>query len=153
MVRLGGLVAATIALTAVGAAFAADAPTTSASVATKPANERDYAAAAREVTQNIQTAFYLGRTGLYAHSLTERHPDFMWGNGVMFPALLGAARHDPKTYLPIVARFFKAMDGYWDTRVKLPGYELRVLVPEGARATMSDEPTRAARISAHTNSR
>src|SRR5206468_11033686 len=70
-----------------------------------------------------QSAFYLPKEGLYAHSLTQRQPEFMWGNGIMFSALLGAARHDPQTYSPLVTRFFKSMDRYWDTRVKIPGYE------------------------------
>jgi hypothetical protein len=41
----------------------------------------------------------------------------------MFSALLGAVRHDPQTYAPLVAGFFKSMDRYWDTGVRIPGYE------------------------------
>lgn len=85
--------------------------------------ETDYKSAARQVMQHIQTAFYLPDSGLYALSLTNRHPAFMWDNGVMFPALLGAARHDPETYSPLAAKFFTAMDRYWDTHAKVPGYE------------------------------
>jgi hypothetical protein len=84
---------------------------------------RDYFAAANEVTRYIQKTFYLSQSGLYAHSTTQRHAEYMWGNGVMFSALLGAARHDPQTYLPIVNQYFKSMDRYWDTAVKIPGYE------------------------------
>jgi hypothetical protein len=83
----------------------------------------DYAATGREVMQHIQASFYLPEHDLYAHSLTKRHPEFMWGNGVMFSALLGAARHDPKTYSPLVGSFFKSMDRYWDTEAKIAGYE------------------------------
>jgi hypothetical protein len=86
-------------------------------------NARDYRSEAQEVMQHIQTAFYLSDQGLYAHSITDRSPDFMWGNGVMFSALLGAARHEPKTYLPIVSRFFDSLDRYWDAKAKVPGYE------------------------------
>jgi hypothetical protein len=82
-----------------------------------------YADAAREVTADIQKRFYLSERGLYAHSVKDRSPDFMWGNGVTFSALVAAARHDPKTYGPIMARFFTSMNRYWDTKVKIPGYE------------------------------
>ncbi len=47
----------------------------------------------------------------------------MWGNGVMFSALVGAARHEPGRYRPVMEKFFDAMDGYWDSKVKIPGYE------------------------------
>ena len=47
----------------------------------------------------------------------------MWGNGVMFPALVGAARHDPAVYLPVMNRFFGALSAYWDTRFSPAGYE------------------------------
>lgn len=83
----------------------------------------NYASAAREVMDHIQTTFLLPDDGLYAHSVTDRKPEFMWGNGILFSALLGAARHDPQTYTPTVARFFKSMDRYWDTLDTRPGYE------------------------------
>jgi hypothetical protein len=82
-----------------------------------------YEAAAREVMDRVQDDFFLPEDGLYAHSLNDRHVEFMWGNGVMFTALLGAARHDPHTYSPIVEKFFKAMDRYWDRLDAVPGYE------------------------------
>jgi hypothetical protein len=82
-----------------------------------------YDAEARDVMTRLQTDFYLPDDGLYAHSLTERHADYMWGNGVTFTALIGAARHDPQTYSPILAKFFKAMDRYWDRLDAIPGYE------------------------------
>ena len=73
--------------------------------------------------QFIQTTFYIQKDGLYATSKTERHPDFMWGNGILFPALLGATRNDPKTWSPITARFFISLDRYWDKKAPLGGYE------------------------------
>ncbi len=79
--------------------------------------------AARAVTASIQGTFYDEKTGLYAQSVTNREPEFMWGNGVMFSALVGAARHEPGTYRPVMERFFGAMDRYWDEKVKVPGYE------------------------------
>src|SRR5687767_8072635 len=88
-----------------------------------PTTRPGYRGAAEAVTQDIETNFSLGRRGLYAHSRTDRSPDFMWGNGIQFAALLAAARHDPKTYGPIRDRFFTAMDAYWDTKAPIPGYE------------------------------
>src|SRR5437879_6154574 len=49
---------------------------------------KNYRASASEVMQYIQRVFFLPEEGLYAHSRTERQPDFMWGNGIMFTALL-----------------------------------------------------------------
>jgi hypothetical protein len=79
--------------------------------------------AANEVTTHIQKTYYHPDTGLYDHSTTKREPEAMWGNGVMFSALVGAARHDPQTYKPILSKFFDAMDAYWDAKAKIPGYE------------------------------
>jgi hypothetical protein len=112
-------------------AFAmAPVPATAAQETTQPAPSArpdltaiEYAARAREVMRDIQTRFYLRDAGLYAHSMKERKPDFMWGNGVMFTALVGAARHEPATYLPVMNRFFHALDRYWDTHAANPGYE------------------------------
>ena len=86
-------------------------------------SETKYALAAEEVMRHIQAEFYLPDEGLYASSRTRREPEHMWGNGVVFSALLGAARHDAKTYRPVFTRMFASMDRYWDTRVKIPGYE------------------------------
>ena len=79
--------------------------------------------AAKTVTASIQKAFYNEKTGLYAHTLDNREPEFMWGNGVMFSALVAAARHEPGVYRPLMDRFFGAMDRYWDAKAKVPGYE------------------------------
>jgi len=48
-------------------------------------------AAALAVMQHLQTVYYVPRTGLYIHSVTQKGPELMWGNGVMFSALVGAA--------------------------------------------------------------
>lgn len=85
--------------------------------------ETNFLEAARKVTASIQKEFFDEKGGLYAQSLAKRDPEFMWGNGVMFSALVAAARHDPATYLPILDRFFTSMDGYWDTKSKVAGYE------------------------------
>jgi len=82
-----------------------------------------YQSQASEVMKYIQDNFYDRNTGLYHHAPTDSHAEFMWGNGVMFPALVGACRYEPDTYLPVMARFFKSMDRYWDSKAKPPGYE------------------------------
>jgi hypothetical protein len=83
----------------------------------------DYEMKAREVTQYIQQNFYDPRTHLYAHTISDRRPEDMWGDGVMFSALVGAARHDRATYEPVLRDFFTAIDAYWDAGAPLPGYE------------------------------
>ncbi len=47
----------------------------------------------------------------------------MWGNGVMFSALVATARHDPAAYRTVMSRFFSSLDRYWDAKVKPLGYE------------------------------
>lgn len=84
--------------------------------------DTNYLAAAQTVSASIEEHFALD-SGLYARTLTDRAPDYMWGNGVMFSSLAAAIRHDPDTYRPVMDRFFTAMDAYWDTGVDLPGYE------------------------------
>lgn len=79
--------------------------------------------AARQLTDSIQKFSALEESGLYAQSTEKREPELMWGNGVMFSALVAAARHDPQSYGPQVDRFFEAMNGYWDSKAKIPGYE------------------------------
>jgi hypothetical protein len=82
-----------------------------------------YLSQASEVTRYIQHNFYDQGAGLYHHSITDKNAEFMWGNGVIFPALVGACRYEPNLYRPIMSRFFKAMDRYWDSKANPPGYE------------------------------
>lgn len=91
--------------------------------ATSPSLAMNYREAAAEVSRAIEKDFALAGRGLYAHSRTDRSPEFMWGNGIQFAALLTAARHDPATYGPIRDRFFVAMNRYWDAKAPVPGYE------------------------------
>ena len=81
----------------------------------------DYAQQAAEVTKAF-VADYSRNDGLFAHSRKDRNADFMWGNGVTFSALVGAAKHD-KQYRPRLSQFFTAMDRYWDKLAPVPGYE------------------------------
>ncbi|MBI2301096.1 MAG: hypothetical protein HYU66_19465 [Armatimonadetes bacterium] len=79
--------------------------------------------AARAVTASIQQRYWLDGPACYARSLTDRHPDFLWGGGIMFSALVAAARHDPATWRPQMARYFGGLNGYWDAQAPIPGYE------------------------------
>jgi len=92
-----------------------DRPSTAASILTDW--QTNFNAGAREVAKHIQTTFYLPDIGRYAHSNTDRHPDFMWGNGVMFSEIVAAARHDSTHYLPVMNRYFAALDGYQAVRL------------------------------------
>lgn len=83
----------------------------------------NFESAAADVSGYIQQHYMLHHAGLYANSRSVRHPDFMWGNGVMFSSLLPAARSRPDVYAPLVDRFFLAMNAYWDAIAPVPGYE------------------------------
>ncbi len=82
-----------------------------------------YAVRARELTQHIQRTFFDPKTGVYLKSLTIQKPDYVWLQSVMFSNLVAAARNDPKTYRPVLDRYFAALESYWDPKVKIAGYE------------------------------
>lgn len=86
------------------------------------AKEVDYAGRALEVTEYLREHFHNQKSELYAASLGSPKPDFVWGSGVMFSALAGAAKHDKKWEIPM-RKYFQALEGYWDDKVKIPGYE------------------------------
>ncbi len=94
-----------------------------AAVATGPQFAGDYGARAREVTGEIQRDFWNPQTGLYSEKPGGKNPDVIWAGGVMFSALVGAARNDPEHYRPVLKQYFDALDGYWDRRQPLGGYE------------------------------
>lgn len=98
-------------------------PPATQEAASRPERPTGHLEAALAVTDSIQRRYFDESTGLYAHSPENREPDFMWGNGVMFSALVAAARHDAEKYRPIMDRFFAAMDCYWDGAAPIPGYE------------------------------
>lgn len=85
--------------------------------------ESEYLAQAREVTGVIHEHFWNDDTEIYARELGKDAPAFMWDCGIMFSALVGAARHDPDEYLDIMEDYFEGMDRYWDEDVDIPGYE------------------------------
>lgn len=82
-----------------------------------------YTDAAREVMESIEREFFDPATGGYVQARDTREPEFMWGNGVMFTALVAATRHEPEKYRARMERFFGAMDRYWDDKAPIPGYE------------------------------
>ena len=91
--------------------------------ALQAAEPSHYAQQAREVTEHIQKTFYDPQSGVYLKSLTERKPDYVWLQSVMFANLVAAARAEPATYGPRLQKYFVALDRYWDPKVKIPGYE------------------------------
>ncbi len=91
--------------------------------ATQAAEPNPYAQRAREVTEHIQKAFFDSQSGVYFKSVTVRKPDYVWLQSVMFSNLVAAARAEPDTYGPLLQKYFTALDGYWDAKVKIPGYE------------------------------
>ena len=93
------------------------------SLAVSARAEGPYASRAREITEHIQGTFFDPGTGVYLKSLAIRKPDYVWLQSVMFSNLVAAARADPATYAPALDRYFRALDAYWDPKVKIPGYE------------------------------
>src|SRR5262249_26931172 len=91
--------------------------------ATPAAEPSQYAKRAREVTAPIQKVFFDSRSGVYFKSETIRKPDYVWLQSVMFSNLVAAARSEPATYGPLLQKDFTALDAYWDSKVKIPGYE------------------------------
>ena len=83
----------------------------------------NYESQAREVMAYFQQTFYDPDKGLYVKSTTDRTPDYVWREAAAFSALVGATRHEPRTYGPIMSHFFHALDAYWDTKAPVPGYE------------------------------
>src|SRR5579862_7715962 len=54
----------------------------------------------------------------------RRQPAFMWGCGVMLPALVVGARIDPKQFLSQMQDYIAALDGYWTPGNNgIPGYD------------------------------
>jgi hypothetical protein len=123
LTRLAATIIFAIFITGHPAALADEPDYSKTAAAVLAESNIDFASAANEVTQDIQKHFYLDADGLYAHSLSDRRPDFMWGNGIMFSALIAADRHQPDQYGLILHRFFTAMNRYWDRRAVIPGYE------------------------------
>jgi hypothetical protein len=89
----------------------------------KSDSSQRYGAEAREVMADFQQMFFDPQKGVYVKSVSDRTPDYIWRQAAAFSALVGAARHEPRTYGPIMARFFHSLDQYWDTKTPIPAYE------------------------------
>jgi hypothetical protein len=113
--RLVKSTSAVILYLALGLTAAADAPS--------PQPSDHYGAQARQVMEHIQKTFWDPARGIYTKTALDRTPDYVWRQAAAFSALVGAARHEPQTYRPILARFFRALDVYWDAQVPIPAYE------------------------------
>ncbi|MDB5291078.1 MAG: hypothetical protein JWL69_2319 [Phycisphaerales bacterium] len=90
--------------------------------ATQPAPGQ-YGVEAREVMAYVQKTFWDPRTSLYVRAAVDPKPDYIWREAAAFSALVGAARHEPAIYRPLLARHFAAMNSYWDAKAPVPGYE------------------------------
>lgn len=82
-----------------------------------------YTARAHEVADEIQKDFWNANTGRYSTKPGGGEAVTVWGAGVMFSALVGAARNDPGRYKPVLYRFFEGLNAYWDRKQPLGGYE------------------------------
>lgn len=77
---------------------------------------------AAEVQAYVQKTFWNPKANLYIEKAGELNPAFVWDGGIAFSSLVAASRHD-KSYKSLVRSYFKGLDGYWDAKVKIPGYE------------------------------
>jgi uncharacterized protein YyaL (SSP411 family) len=81
-----------------------------------------YRRRADEVTREIVASYWEPDARLYSER-PGGEAATVWSGGVMFSALVGAARHDPKTYTPLLEAYYRGLDTYWDRRASIPGYE------------------------------
>jgi rhamnogalacturonyl hydrolase YesR len=92
---------------------------------------REHALAAMDY---IQRVFWDERASLYRPTAPPDPKalpyDFMWANGVQFSALAAAARAEPARYRPLLERFFRALDRYWDADAPIPGYDAYFASPD-----------------------
>lgn len=91
---------------------------------TRPAESPGhYGAEAREVMAYFQKTFWDPQRNVYVKSANSRTPDYVWRQAAAFSAVVGAARHEPRTYAPIMSRFFHGLEAYWDSKAPIPAYE------------------------------
>jgi len=78
---------------------------------------------AKEVTADIHAKFWMPEQSLYRSKPGTTDPEMVWGCGALFSMLVAASRHSPQTYQRDLLKFFDGLNRYWDTAVKIPGYE------------------------------
>jgi hypothetical protein len=88
-----------------------------------PPSLTHYADEATQVMEHVQKTFWDPARSVYTKTAQDHTPDYVWRQAAAFSALLGAARHDPATYRPILATHFHGLEAYWDTKAPIPGYE------------------------------
>ncbi len=86
----------------------------------RPGNYREEA---HEVMSDIQAKYWMPQAKRYAKKPDSKEADTVWGAGVMFSALVGAARNEPDHYKTLLNSFFEGLNGYWDSKAPVPGYE------------------------------
>ncbi|EAQ78697.1 glycoside hydrolase family 76 protein [Blastopirellula marina] len=93
------------------------------STAVQSAEPNQYAERAEEVTGFIQKNFFDAQSGVYFKTVKHDRLDYVWLQSVMFANLTAAARIEPDKYALPLDAYFTALDGYWDAKAKIPGYE------------------------------
>jgi len=103
-------------------AITLNAPTNFAHAAPSPGSTH-YADEATQVMEHVQRIFWDPARSVYVKTAQDPTPDYVWRQAAAFSALLGAARHDPAGYQPILMRHFHGLETYWDAKAHIPGYE------------------------------
>jgi hypothetical protein len=103
-----------VLITAPGLAPAAD---------VTPSSPGRYGAEARQVMEYVQKTFWDPSAGVYVKAGGSHSPDYVWRQAAAFSAVVGAARHEPRTYRPILKQFFHGLNSYWDARAPIPAFE------------------------------
>jgi len=80
-------------------------------------------ARAMEVTADIHAKYWMPQQSLYRAKPGSNDPEMAWGSSALFSMLVAASRHAPQTYQRDLLKFFDGLNRYWDTAVKIPGYE------------------------------
>lgn len=78
---------------------------------------------AMQLMEHVQKTFWDPARSIYTKTPQDRTPDYVWRQAAAFSALLGAARHAPATYGPVLAAHFHGLESYWDNQAPIPGYE------------------------------
>jgi len=77
---------------------------------------------AMEISEYLQKNYWDQKRDMFKDSPQKQDVTAIWGGGIAFSSLVGAARHDKK-YVNLTRDYFRGLDGYWDSKVKIPGYE------------------------------
>lgn len=101
-----------------------------AASAAKAQSSAEFKSWGEETLEHIQKDFWIPDRGLYADewkrdAAGKRKPAFMWGCGVMLPALVAGAAEDSKHYLASAIAYTRALDIYTAPGTnRVPGYDV-----------------------------